>query len=169
MTEMMYGNKNNPEVKNLLGINVAYPVTQGVDYTKEKFKEYIYDNNVLGIQSIVEYIKPRAIEELKGIVNIAGLNDWVYKVKRDMVVEMLMKENNVPYTKENIDIYTKSYEENNPKEVDRFGKPLPENYDQSWSSTIPDNYLSRDFRTSERIRTGDRNRAGGGGSMVQAE
>lgn len=167
--EMMYGNKNNPEVKNLLGVNVAYPVTQGVDYTKEKFKEYIYDNNVLGIQSIVEYIKPRAIEELKGIVNIAGLNDWVYKVKRDMVVEMLMKENSVPYTKENIDIYTKAYEENNPKEVDRFGKPLPENYDQSWSSTIPDNYLSRDFRTSERIRTGDRNKAGGGGSMVLAE
>jgi 8-oxo-dGTP pyrophosphatase MutT (NUDIX family) len=167
--EMLYGNKNNPEAKNLLGVNVAYPVTQGIEYGKDKFKEYIYDNNVFGIKSMVEYIKPKAIEELKGIVNITGLNDWVYKVKRDMTVEMLMKQNNVPYTKENIDIYTKAYEENNPKQVDRFGKELSENYDQSWVSSMPENYLATSFRVDERIRTGDRNTAGGGGSGVVQE
>jgi len=167
--EMMYGNKNNPEAKNILGVNVAYPVTQTIEAGKDKFREYVYDNNILGIKSIMEFIKPRAIEKLKDVVDAAGLNDWVYEVKRDMTVEMLMKQNNVPYTKENIDIYTKSYEENNPKEVDRFGEALPENYDHSWTSSIPKNYLATDFRVDERIRRGDRNTAGGGGSGVVKE
>jgi len=167
--EMLYGNKNNPDVKNLLGVNIAKPVTEAIQTGKDIFKEYVYDNNILGIQSLVEFIKPKAIEELKGIVNLAGLNDWVYKVKRDLVVESIMNSNNIPYTKENIDIYTKSYEENNPKEVDRFGRELPGNYENNWSSSIPDNYLSTDFRVSERIRTGDRNRSGGGGSLAKAE
>ena len=74
-----------------------------------------------------------------------------------------MNANNVPYTKENIDLYTKSYEENNPKEVDRFGKELPGEYENNWSSSIPDNYLSSDFRVDERIRTGDRYAGGSGG------
>jgi len=167
--EMLYGNKNNPDVKNLVGVNIAKPVTETIQIGKDIFKEYVYDNNILGIKSLVEFIKPKAIEELKGIVNLAGLNDWVYKVKRDLIVESIMNSNNIPYTKENIDIYTKAYEENNPKEVDRFGRELPGDYENNWSSSIPDNYLSRDFRVSERIRTGDRNRGGGGGSMVLAE
>jgi len=167
--EMLYGNKNNPEAKNVLGVNVAYPVTQSIEYGKDKFREYVYDNNILGIKSIMEFIKPKAIEKLKDVVDAAGLNDWVYEVKRDMTVEMLMKQNNVPYTKENIDIYTKSYEENNPKEVDRFGEALPEEYDQSWTSSIPKNYLATDFRVDERIRTGERTTAGGGGSGVVKE
>ena len=167
--EMLYGNKNNPDQKNLIGINIAKPVTDGIQVGKDIFKEYVYDNNILGIQSLVEFIKPKALEELKGIVNLAGLNDWVYKVKRDLVVESIMNSNNIPYTKENIDIYTKAYEENNPREVDRFGQELPGNYENNWSSSIPDNYLSRDFRIDERIRRGDRYRAGGGGTGVLQE
>ena len=167
--EMLYGNKNSPDVKNLIGINIAEPVTNTIQAGKDLFKEYIYDNNILGIQSLVEFIKPKALEELKGIVNLAGLNDWVYKVKRDLIVESIMNSNNIPYTKENIDIYTKAYEENNPREVDRFGQELPANYENNWSSSIPNNYLSRDFRIDERIRRGDRYRAGGGGSGVLQE
>jgi 8-oxo-dGTP pyrophosphatase MutT (NUDIX family) len=161
--EMLYGNKNNPEAKNLAGVNIAYPVTQSIEYGKDKFKEYVYDNNVFGIKSIVNFIKPKAIEALKTVTDKAGLNDWVYNVKRDMIVEMIMKENNIPYTKNNIDLYTKNYEEQNPREVDRFGNELPDNYDYSWVSSIPETYLARDFRVDERIRTGDRYTGSGGG------
>jgi len=167
--EMLYGNKNTSATKNLVGINIAKPVTETIQAGKDLFKEYVYDNNILGIETLVEFLKPKAIEGLKGVTNLAGLNDWVYKVKRDLVVESIMNTNNVPYTKENIDIYTKSYEENNPKEVDRFGKELPGEYENNWSSSIPDNYLSRDFRVDERIRTGDRYTGGGSGSGARQE
>ena len=167
--EMLYGNKNTSETKNLVGVNIAKPVTETIQAGKDLFKEYVYDNNILGIETLVEFLKPKALEGLKNVTNLAGLNDWVYKVKRDLVVESIMNTNNVPYTKENIDIYTKSYEENNPKEVDRFGKELPGEYENNWSSSIPDNYLSRDFRIDERIRTGDRYTGGGGGSGARQE
>ena len=167
--EMLYGNKNNPEVKNIFGVNIAAPVTEGIEYGKDKFKEYVYDNNIFGIKSIVKFLKPKVIEELKEVRDKVGLNDWLYKAKRDMVVEMIMTDNNVPYTKENINIYTKAYEDNNPREVDKYGNELPDNYDNSWASSIPDNRLSRDFRVSERIRTGDRYTRGGGGSGVVQE
>ena len=166
--EMLYGNKNNPEVKNIFGVNIAAPVTQGIEYGKDKFKEYVYDNNIFGIKSIVKFLKPKAIAELKEVRDKVGLNDWLYKAKRDMVVEMIMTDNNVPYTKENINIYTKAYEDNNPREVDKYGNELPDNYDNSWASSIPNNRLSSDFRVSERIRTGDRyTRSGGGSGVVQ--
>jgi len=166
--EMLYGNKNNPEAKNLIGVNVAYPVTQTIEAGKDKFKEYVYDNNIFGIKSIVEFIKPKAIEALKTVTDKAGLNDWVYNVKRDMIVQMIMQENNIPYTKSNIDLYTKNYEEQNPKEIDRYGNELPDTYDTTWVSSYPTNRLATEFVVDERIRTGNRYAtSGGGGGQVK--
>ena len=167
--EMLYGNKNVQEATGLFGLNIAYPVVNAINAGKDAFKTHIYDNNFLGIESLFTFLKPKAIEALKTVTDQAGLNDWVYNVKRDLIVDTLMKDNNVPYTKENVDFYTKYYEENNPRTTDRYGNELPANYEQNWVSSRPSNLQSTGFSTDERIRTGQRYIGAGGGSGQKKE
>jgi 8-oxo-dGTP pyrophosphatase MutT (NUDIX family)/GNAT superfamily N-acetyltransferase len=167
--ELLYGNKNVQEATGLFGLNIAYPVVNAINFGKDAFKTHIYDNNFLGIESLFTFLKPKAIEALKTVTDQAGLNDWVYNVKRDLIVDTLMKDNNVPYTKENVDFYTKYYEENNPRTTDRYGNELPANYEQNWVSSRPSNPQSSGFSTDERIRTGQRYSGAGGGGGQKKE
>lgn len=130
-------------------------ISNVVDYIINPLYEGAKSNKI--INSMIESIKDGAISALRNVRDAAGMNDWIYDVKRDMFVTAALKERGFtgdrPIPPGLVRSLENEYESYVPKEVDKYGKPLD----------VSDPVLNNSRYVASNNRTG----GGGSGTTVQ--
>ena len=112
----------------------------------KKALSYVFNPNGI-MDNFIGDIKEVAIKALEGVRDAAGLNDWVYNVKRDMYVTQKLKQDGYGDGKKipsgRVKELENEYETAIPNDTNRFGVPL----DTSFVDYIKDSFkVNPDFK-----------------------
>jgi 8-oxo-dGTP pyrophosphatase MutT (NUDIX family) len=112
----------------------------------KKALSYVFNPNGY-LDNFIGDIKEVSIKALEGVRDAAGLNDWVYNVKRDMYVTQKLKQDGYGDGKKipsgRVKELENEYETAIPNDTDRFGVPL----DTSFGDYIKDSFkVNSDFK-----------------------